>query len=147
MIVDKKEYHKQWQRDNTDKTKEYNRRYREANKESIKQQQDLWREKNRDKESERLKASYARNKKNGTSIIGWITKKYQGVPCMDCNGVFPFCAMDFDHRPEEVKEFNVTDKGTLVINPERLAKVEKEISKCDIVCANCHRVRTQDRYK
>ena len=78
-------------------------------------------------------------------VRDWLIKTYGGVPCMDCEGVFAWCAMDFDHRPGEGKEFGIGAISALKATPERIAKVEKEISKCDLVCASCHRVRTQKR--
>ena len=100
---------------------------------------------NRDKINAHKRKWYAKGKKNGTSIIGWIQLKYQGTPCMDCGGVFPWCGMDFDHRPEETKSFEIGKMGARAATPTRLAVLEKEIAKCDIVCATCHRIRTWER--
>lgn len=58
-------------------------------------------------------------------------------PCMDCGGTFPSVCMDFDHRPGTVKRFSISQaKGKL------LADVVAELDKCDLVCSNCHRIRT-----
>lgn len=61
-------------------------------------------------------------------------------PCSDCGGEFHYAAMDFDHvrgeKAGEVAEFQRS--GNL---PRLIAEIEK----CDLVCANCHRVRTWDR--
>lgn len=46
--------------------------------------------------------------------------------------------MDFDHRPDEVKVKNVSQLKTL-------DDVKAEIAKCDVVCSNCHRLRTKRR--
>lgn len=62
----------------------------------------------------------------------------KSVPCMDCGGTFDPVCMDFDHRPGEVKVFGIGSKGTM--KPERV--VRAEAAKCDVVCANCHRLRT-----
>ena len=59
------------------------------------------------------------------------------VPCMDCGGMFLPHQMDFDHRDPSTKSFQVT--GPLLKSRESLLV---EIAKCDIVCANCHAVRT-----
>ena len=59
------------------------------------------------------------------------------VPCMDCGNRYPAVCMDFDHR--EDKKFNI---GGSSVSKETLIK---EIAKCDVVCANCHRLRTQAR--
>ena len=47
--------------------------------------------------------------------------------------------MDYDHRPGTKKKFNVS-----VIRKGK-AEILKEIEKCDLVCANCHRIRTHNR--
>lgn len=59
--------------------------------------------------------------------------------CMDC-GLRPEYAqvLEFDHRPDEVKLFHVSDR--MVTGP--VEDLLAEIAKCDVVCANCHRVRT-----
>lgn len=60
-------------------------------------------------------------------------------PCLDCGGEFSPCCMDFDHVRGE-KELGV---GQMVsYNQDRLLA---EIAKCDLVCACCHRLRTQRR--
>ena len=55
--------------------------------------------------------------------------------------------MDFDHRPETIKDFRIAYMGGVPATPGQVSKIEKEIAKCDLVCSNCHRVRTRDRYK
>lgn len=59
--------------------------------------------------------------------------------CMDC-GLVPehMQVLEFDHRPDEVKLFHISDRMVQGTVEDLLA----EIAKCDIVCANCHRVRT-----
>jgi hypothetical protein len=53
--------------------------------------------------------------------------------------------MDFDHRPGEKKCFALANAmGQTRISAERL---RAEIAKCDVVCANCHRIRTYERRK
>lgn len=60
-------------------------------------------------------------------------------PCTDCGGRFPSEAMDFDHvRGEKVK-------GVSAMWSWSRFRVEAELFKCDLVCANCHRLRTQSR--
>lgn len=84
-------------------------------------------------------------KANRARVLDWITDKYSGIPCMDCERVFSWCAMDFDHRPGEIKELKIGSMGCRKATSSLLAKVEKEIAKCDLVCACCHRIRTWDR--
>jgi hypothetical protein len=49
--------------------------------------------------------------------------------------------MDFDHVSGK-KENNV---GTMVAHGWNRDRVLAEIAKCDLVCANCHRIRTKKR--
>jgi len=58
---------------------------------------------------------------------------------MDCSGKFPVVCMDFDHVRGK-KSFNISAAG-----PRTPESVLREIAKCDVVCSNCHRIRTQAR--
>lgn len=66
----------------------------------------------------------------------------KATPCLDCGGAFPPVCMDFDHRPGEGKTAQISQ---LVRTGVSLERVLEEISKCDLVCANCHRIRTYGR--
>lgn len=68
----------------------------------------------------------------------FIQRLKETRPCADCGGTFPAVCMDFDHRHGS-KTLNVADAVNRGWGWERLIA---EIQKCDIVCANCHRVRT-----
>jgi hypothetical protein len=60
-------------------------------------------------------------------------------PCTDCGGTFAPVAMDFDHvRGTKLK--NVSAMSTYP-----WSRVLEEVAKCDLVCACCHRIRTQSR--
>ena len=72
------------------------------------------------------------------ATLAWLRELRQ-VPCMDCGGLFPPHVMDFDHRDPKTKAFSVAADKTLLKNR---AVLEAEVAKCDIVCANCHRIRT-----
>lgn len=69
----------------------------------------------------------------------WLSEQ-KAKPCMDCGGTYPPECMQFDHRPGEAKLFNI---GMLV--RFRHEKLLAEIAKCDVVCANCHAIRTTAR--
>jgi len=62
--------------------------------------------------------------------------------CMDCKISDPR-VLEFDHRPEEEKNFDIARSVSGSTRSWKL--IEKEIQKCDIVCANCHRIRTMER--
>lgn len=62
--------------------------------------------------------------------------------CADCGLKVPYPEVyDFDHRPGVEK---VGDVSRLKMSSSMAALVA-EIAKCDVVCANCHRIRTFKR--
>ena len=61
-------------------------------------------------------------------------------PCADCGVKYPYYVMDFDHV-EGKKEFNISDG----FYNASLEDIKNEITKCDVVCSNCHRERTHNR--
>ena len=65
-----------------------------------------------------------------------IISAAKSVPCADCGVQYPTCVMDFDHIKGN-KLFNVGAKTTGSIKV-----LLAEIAKCEVVCANCHRLRT-----
>jgi len=63
----------------------------------------------------------------------------KSAPCMDCYRRFPPECMDFDHRDPKKKIFNVSQAA---VSGNSLESIKAEIAKCDLVCSNCHRIRT-----
>lgn len=61
--------------------------------------------------------------------------------CADCGGSFPPECMDFDHLGDKVDGV-----ATMVSRTKPWEEIEAEIAKCELVCANCHRIRTKRRY-
>lgn len=70
-----------------------------------------------------------------------ITDKLKDVPCSDCGQKFPPICMDFDHVRGE-KKFSIAQRAGRTMSLDLLLA---EIDKCEIVCACCHRLRTQKR--
>lgn len=61
--------------------------------------------------------------------------------CADCKLQYPYYVMEFDHVRGK-KEGNV---ASLVREVVSMARLQAEIAKCEVVCANCHRERTWQR--
>jgi hypothetical protein len=80
-----------------------------------------------------------KSRKKRVPILAKIVSEAKNKPCEDCGHIFPDFVMDFDHRPNEKKYKKVS---YLVKVGYSISTLEKEIAKCDIVCANCHRVRS-----
>ena len=57
--------------------------------------------------------------------------------CVDCGYNKHSSALDFDHIKGD-KELNVCFSKSI-------AQAKKEIEKCEVVCSNCHRIRTYNR--
>ncbi len=61
-------------------------------------------------------------------------------PCTDCGRTYPYYVMDFDHLGD--KDMQLSEMIRRGIGFERM---QAEIDKCELVCANCHRERTHKR--
>lgn len=61
-----------------------------------------------------------------------------GNKCADCNQVFPEVCYDFHHTDPSKKDDAVAN---LIHNNRKLETILNEASKCELLCANCHRLR------
>lgn len=68
-----------------------------------------------------------------------LVREAKSKPCQDCGVTYPYYVMDLDHRPGEKKEFMLSQWA------RNIGRVQAELAKCDTVCSNCHRERTQQR--
>lgn len=84
--------------------------------------------------------SYYRERNNRKRAqLTQLIRAMKSAPCADCKQTFPHYVMDFDHVRGE-KRFVISRgarEGTNVL--------EEELRKCDLVCSNCHRIRTHER--
>lgn len=67
-----------------------------------------------------------------------LVRGLREVPCHDCGQTYPHYVMEFDHRDPDDK---VTTIARMVNRCSR-TEILAEISKCDVVCANCHAAKT-----
>ncbi len=81
-------------------------------------------------------------KANMLAITLWARTLKVDKPCTDCRNVFHFSAMQWDHLPGFGKLSEVSE--LVRCGPSR-ARILAEIAKCELVCANCHAVRTYTR--
>jgi hypothetical protein len=72
----------------------------------------------------------------------YIAGVLKNTKCMDC-GYSNWIALEFDHREPESKIDAVTKMAGDGIS---LARLTEEIEKCDVVCANCHAIRTAKQF-
>ena len=63
--------------------------------------------------------------------------------CADCGYSAHPAALEFDHLPGTEKLFNIGEE----IGNRSVESIWSEIAKCEVVCANCHAIRTTERRK
>ncbi|MBC7707861.1 hypothetical protein H7Y63_01415 [Polaromonas sp.] len=86
------------------------------------------------------KADYMlRNKRYRTEIQEYVRQIKESTPCADCKQQFAYYVMDFDHIGDKLNNISFLSATG------RIGAVKKEIENCEIVCANCHRIRTHKR--
>jgi hypothetical protein len=74
-------------------------------------------------------------------VLAWIQSIKLERGCADCGYNAHPAALDFDHLPEFEKRYKMSTVAAGISK----ALIEAEIEKCEVVCANCHRVRTANR--
>jgi hypothetical protein len=97
---------------------------------------------NADKEKYRRRRGQKKAKPGNQSTNRKYVRQAKNVPCMDCGISYPYYVMDLDHREPSSKHKNVS---SMMKYPTAL--VIEEVSKCDVVCSNCHRERTWGKNK
>ena len=80
-----------------------------------------------------------KNIRRRKELINFVISLKQ-KPCMDCGIQYPYYVMDFDHRNKKTKLTTIS--RMINFHSYSKEKIIKEIKKCDLVCANCHRIRT-----
>jgi hypothetical protein len=90
-----------------------------------------------------IKEISKRNKKYKKEIDDLIRDMKSSTKCADCNKKYHWFQMDFDH----VRGKKDRPISEMVGNKVGKDRILAEIDKCEIVCANCHRLRTFKRYQ
>lgn len=118
---------------------ECSKRWRKNNKEKYKAYNNQWKALNPAKVSLYVERSRRKRWLEGRQYVDSIKQS----PCLDCKNSFSSVCMDFDHRDSVQKRYNVAR----MVGICSLETIKVEISKCDLVCSNCHRIRTFNRKK
>ncbi len=98
---------------------------------------EVWYPKNRSKH-----IGYVKNLKE--KLASFIEDYKKTRVCMDCGFKGSKCpqVLEFDHLRD--KKFEISLHKRYILSLDRL---KEEIEKCELVCANCHRIRTVQRLK
>jgi hypothetical protein len=88
-----------------------------------------WNKLNREKIGETLTTRRIENKLRAI--------EYLGSMCMHCKQTYPMECYDFHHRDHTTKSFSLATRWTRAWDV-----IQAELDKCDLLCANCHRIVT-----
>ena len=70
-----------------------------------------------------------------------LIEYFKTHPCINCNEHNPI-VLDFDHRDEKEKKYGISK----MIYDYNWETILEEINKCDVLCANCHRIKTSKQF-
>lgn len=124
------EYNKNYRAKNREKLIAEGKKYYRDNREAALERARNWRESH--KEERRVLAANIR-KRNTT----WINEYKKDKTCSRCTENYPQC-LEF-HHPNDDKEFHISKRCGYSIE-----RIKREIAKCVLLCANCHR---KEHYK
>lgn len=68
----------------------------------------------------------------------WLRRYKSKLRCVECGENHPAC-LHFHHRNKEEKSFDIGKAITRTYTS--INRLEKEISKCEVLCGNCHAIR------
>ncbi len=102
-----------------------------------------WKEANPDRTKE-IQNEYARRRRK--RIRDFIDAQKEGKPCVDCGQFLPIECLDFDHVRGEKRQ-RLSQWHRFKAEPGKTIEelILDEISKCELRCANCHRIVTKQR--
>jgi hypothetical protein len=106
----------------------------------------------KEKQREAIRKHYYANKqyyidksnKRREALRTYVYNIKNKTPCTDCKVQYPYYVTDFDHIEGNELKINTVSR---LINSGNTRKVMEEIQKCELVCSNCHRIRTYNRIK
>lgn len=80
---------------------------------------------------------YAKMTENRLNLLEYF-KTHHCIVCGESNPI----VLDFDHRDHKEKEYNISK----MIATYNWNTILLEIEKCDVLCSNCHRIRTSKQF-
>ncbi len=154
----KREYERNWRKAHPEQVKAATQKWREENKSRVNATKRAWYAKNKDKinvsatERRKFPENQEKAKKYRENYIPseamkkrWTEKSRKharrrkakavellGGACTVCGLVDDPAVYDFHHR-------DPAEKAVSIAQAKSWAAIERELPKCDLVCANCHR--------
>ena len=91
---------------------------------------------------ERRASNYKKNCERRARNRKFLYEYLLTHPCVKCGQEDPI-VLTFDHRNADEKDFSIANAVRLTYS---LSKIENEIKKCNVLCANCHQRRTAEQF-
>jgi len=110
-----------------------NYQFRQICKECHKKKIKRWRKDNPEREKRMHKKTAQRSYK-------YIREEKLNKSCSKCGKIYPQCVMDFNHLQLNTKVANISK-----LYEKKISRIQTEIAKCELICANCHRDETFTR--
>jgi hypothetical protein len=86
------------------------------------------------KKDQDKKIYFNRSKRKAVAKV-WLEEYKKTIFCESCGESDP-CCLDFHHKDPKEKDFAL---GDAIKTTQSIDRLKKEIAKCNILCANCHR--------
>ena len=86
------------------------------------------------------KEDYAKRSKSQRLQLTKLLRELKSAPCTDCGASYPWYVMQFDHTGDDKRK-----AVAYLVNYGSECKLLEEVKKCQLVCANCHAIRTYAR--
>lgn len=83
------------------------------------------------------KRNWEKDKKRRKRRVYWLTKYKLAKGCFECGYNANSAALEFDHNDPSLKLFNISAGVS-----HSLKNLFLEIRKCQILCANCHNIKS-----
>ena len=100
-----------------------------------------WYAKQTDEKRKKIIKRKRNRRRRNVAFVQFYKARYG---CIDCGYRDSVQALEFDHLPGTNKKKAISN---LCSNGASLKTIFEEIQKCELVCANCHRIRTFNRQK
>lgn len=93
------------------------------------------------KSGNKKKTTIEKRQTNRLKLEQYLVDYWKTHPCVDC-GETNIIKLDFDHLRD--KKANLAN---MIANQCSIKTIATEIEKCEVVCKNCHAIRTATRGK
>lgn len=81
-----------------------------------------------------------KNKTYREKVREYVRTQKESGSCKDCGVAYPYYVMEYDH----IEDNKIRSVAKITSNGS-MDQVIKEIAKCDLICSNCHKIRTWER--